>query len=1151
MNSKKIDNNSAHSLAYIEKFKKIFIDLKDWYSQNPIDKFIESLSSLSTRSELENFLSQNAPWINSFKEAFLPYPIILENIPKNLGVLVVGYDEGYCKKIEDSLNNASNKMWRIDKAKSLKDFKDKLNAYLKAEGLFSPIDVILLDIDITKEDILILKYIREEKKLSIPVIILTNHYGNPLEIIDCLENGANFYAAKTEIDNLPSYIVKVISSSLPRMDLRSESADFFDETDIFLLRHLCYANSDIRLDHIFTNKEDSKKIFNLSRWNVYKGSYHQELPIIVKIAPAESLKNEYINYQNFVERYVSYFGAKIERFLIYKERSIIAYTNVRMFKENLNNSAIHEVYDILNRYDSKEIPFFIETLKEVISSDIGAAWYRQAKLPFPSKNRFVDHYAYKMPDIIVLTMKKEDVIAKKIENEFDLFNIQPGQTIALTGEIYSNKKKMFLSCFGSQLKISLDGTFSSLKNGERITIEGEVLKNLASILKEEWTQVCKDYDTSPKQFASVTQMNPFDYIYKVLLNPLYGKISIIHGDFHMNNFLLDLKRKRGWLIDFGSTGIGHVCFDFVRLETDIRTRLLAGLFKNEKSKWFMNMLMFELSLPPFSFPMLIDDRNLYDKLCMIKEVIKTIRFMAHQYFNDADDWREYFQSLFCYALNTFKFKKERKQFYPCSRLFPMACAIVSQMYLTQSEKGFYSPIKLVIFDVWGTLLVGKGNLLIKYLQNTYPFIQLTQLNDLKTELLSKDLSVEECVKRIQDIIHFSKRENDSPCEFTRDTYHLLEEQITIQLRPGVKDIIEKLHRSGIQLGIISNDSAFGYKKLMKKLRSEGIWDIFAQKLFSFKEQILKPNPRLFQVMLDTIGVKPHESVMVGDNYSNDIIPAQKLGIHTFHIQEQGRINRIWDLLLQYNKMILESRIYQPINIIDADEVEFKFEFNETNQKQIVQIYHNFLSYLEGSEFHSCESTPTIKQQLDTYLDDDEFTFYKNKVILRIREAEGQIKVTLKTLSSANNLISADGLYLRVEEETTITEAQKLLLFSGQSIEIHPYQKVKDLFPNCGFLTPKLKVDNNRQVFYDENKRIKICLDTFNYVVNEKNYGPFYEIEIENKEAEIEELNKLGKYLKEKLKLVPSAKNKYERGVDKILKPISYDFAVISCSMDLI
>ena len=41
---------------------------------------------------------------------------------------------------------------------------------------------------------------------------------------------------------------------------------------------------------------------------------------------------------------------------------------------------------------------------------------------------------------------------------------------------------------------------------------------------------------------------------------------------------------------------------------------------------------------------------------------------------------------------------------------------------------------------------------------------------------------------------------------------------------------------------------------------------------------VKPNPRIYRVVLERFGIKPEETMMVGDDIKTDILPAKALGM---------------------------------------------------------------------------------------------------------------------------------------------------------------------------------------------------------------------------------------------------------------------------------
>ena len=44
--------------------------------------------------------------------------------------------------------------------------------------------------------------------------------------------------------------------------------------------------------------------------------------------------------------------------------------------------------------------------------------------------------------------------------------------------------------------------------------------------------------------------------------------------------------------------------------------------------------------------------------------------------------------------------------------------------------------------------------------------------------------------------------------------------------------------------------------------------------------IRKPDPKIFQIAVDRLGVLPEEVIVIGDSYSRDIVPSKTIGCST-------------------------------------------------------------------------------------------------------------------------------------------------------------------------------------------------------------------------------------------------------------------------------
>jgi len=109
-----------------------------------------------------------------------------------------------------------------------------------------------------------------------------------------------------------------------------------------------------------------------------------------------------------------------------------------------------------------------------------------------------------------------------------------------------------------------------------------------------------------------------------------------------------------------------------------------------------------------------------------------------------------------------------------------------------------------------------------------------------------------------------------------------------QLRPypDVPPVLAKLARTDLVRGIIT--SGLQQKQADKVLRLH-LYEYFTPTAIFISDQIgiSKPNPKLYQRACDEVGVQPRETLYVGDHPTQDIDPANALGMVTVHIR-RGR-----------------------------------------------------------------------------------------------------------------------------------------------------------------------------------------------------------------------------------------------------------------------
>lgn len=78
-----------------------------------------------------------------------------------------------------------------------------------------------------------------------------------------------------------------------------------------------------------------------------------------------------------------------------------------------------------------------------------------------------------------------------------------------------------------------------------------------------------------------------------------------------------------------------------------------------------------------------------------------------------------------------------------------------------------------------------------------------------------------------------------------------------------------------------------YGNIHAVLRSYGLDGYFKEVIESAVVGVRKPDPQIFALGIEALGLQPEEIVVVGDSYGKDIKPAHSLGCHTIWIKGKG------------------------------------------------------------------------------------------------------------------------------------------------------------------------------------------------------------------------------------------------------------------------
>ena len=110
-------------------------------------------------------------------------------------------------------------------------------------------------------------------------------------------------------------------------------------------------------------------------------------------------------------------------------------------------------------------------------------------------------------------------------------------------------------------------------------------------------------------------------------------------------------------------------------------------------------------------------------------------------------------------------------------------------------------------------------------------------------------------------------------------------QANRRLVAGAIELLEAL-RQHCRLGIVTNNST---AEQIQKLRALNIESYFDTVVISEDVGVAKPDPKIFSIALERIGVRAHDAVFVGDNWTNDIVGALNVGMAAVWLDHDGEL----------------------------------------------------------------------------------------------------------------------------------------------------------------------------------------------------------------------------------------------------------------------
>ncbi len=204
-------------------------------------------------------------------------------------------------------------------------------------------------------------------------------------------------------------------------------------------------------------------------------------------------------------------------------------------------------------------------------------------------------------------------------------------------------------------------------------------------------------------------------------------------------------------------------------------------------------------------------------------------------------------------------------------------------------------IKAVTFDFWSTLFRDKGDIGGKrhtwriehmaalFNKHGWPggytdiFQAIEEVSMHSTEVRLRgtvDFTPEEQVERILQLLGVQPEEEISAGVL--EIYAGAAAEFPPEPLEGAVEVVREVSKH-YPVGLISNTGISPGSVLRQVMAGAGILDSFTSLTFSNEVNLVKPNPQIFLLSAEKLGVQVSETLHVGDDYEADVVGANRTG----------------------------------------------------------------------------------------------------------------------------------------------------------------------------------------------------------------------------------------------------------------------------------
>lgn len=392
-----------------------------------------------------------------------------------------------------------------------------------------------------------------------------------------------------------------------------------------------------------------------------------ELPVVVKLATISLIQKEWRAYRQHIHRRLPNIAEVNTDPVLLPE---IGWGGLCYTLMGAGDFEVISLHDYCRRADitAEETGRVLDRLLRMMRH----IWsYYQARTEFS----WGSSYDSVLPVNLLIQVSRPDLAdyVSIVPESLPIEPIKPGKLVRLSG-FAVNKVDLTTRtvdfnrpqppAYSLRCKFPPDQPLAAYQTNQIIdSIEGRVLESRASRLQDEARRALgPDFDPDLPIISLLPQADfnlPNPLLALPTLSPYSSGVNVasIHGDFNMENILIEAETGMVSLIDFAEAREDHILHDFLRLETEVITKILPEiLYRRELAPlpilaslyWQLHWTTLQQT---WTKPILA-----HPDLKKSWTTLTTIRRAAQQYLFEAGDTSEYYRGLVLYLLGALKFK---------------------------------------------------------------------------------------------------------------------------------------------------------------------------------------------------------------------------------------------------------------------------------------------------------------------------------------------------------------------------------------------------------------------------------------------------------------------------------------------------------------